>query len=174
MRLSVRSAANVGLMAIVFIMPAFTETEAIHVVSQQDDSKPAVASGPVVREVDDPATGSRWLLVNDGIQPGGPGHWVRADAPFWRGAGSNLRGHKAKQDTAYKAMHSKLVIRAGQLIVVEEHSAVADAHLNAVALEPASIGSILHVRLEVGGKTINVTASGPGRAVFNDQIEETR
>ena len=31
--------------------------------------------GEIVREIDDPHTGDRWLLVRDASHPGGPGGW---------------------------------------------------------------------------------------------------
>jgi hypothetical protein len=36
------------------------------------------ASGEVVREIDDPHNGDRWLLLNDPSRPGGPGRMVLA------------------------------------------------------------------------------------------------
>jgi hypothetical protein len=56
------------------------------------------------------------------------------------------------------------VIRAGDLIVVEEHTEVVDAVLEAVALGPAAEHGTLHARLRIGGRVVQATAVAPGRA----------
>ena len=119
-----------------------------------------VARGQVtVQEIDDPSTGIRWVLSPDGIRPGGPGRWTRMGAP---GAGT------------LRAPHRALVIRAGDLLIVEEHTAVADARLEAVALASAPSGAEFRARLKIGGKVVDAVALGPGRAVFAEEREEWR
>jgi hypothetical protein len=59
-------------------------------------------------------------------------------------------------------------------VVVEETSAVAEARLGAVALESATEGSSFNARLEIGGKVVRVLALGPGRAVFQPEVEMRR
>jgi hypothetical protein len=56
------------------------------------------------------------------------------------------------------------VIRAGDRIVVEEHTDVVDAVLEAVALGPAVEQGPLDVRLRIGGRVVRVVALAPGRA----------
>jgi len=58
------------------------------------------------------------------------------------------------------------VIHTGDEVTVEEHSAVIDARLQAVALGSAAAGSELRVRLRIGGKVVDALALKPGRAVF--------
>jgi hypothetical protein len=58
------------------------------------------------------------------------------------------------------------VIHTGDLLIVEESSAVVDVRLAAVALAPAAGGSPLKVRLAIGGAIVHAIALGPGRAAL--------
>jgi hypothetical protein len=102
-------------------------------------------SGQVVRVIDDGANGDRWLLVRDATNSGGPGRMVRLASAA---AGSMIRP----------------VIHAGDALVVEEHTAVVDARLEATALGSAVIGAVFQARLKIGGEAVRVVALGPGRA----------
>ena len=55
--------------------------------------------------------------------------------------------------------------------MVEEHTAVADVRLEAVALEPAVKGAHFKARLKIGGKVVRVVAVSPGRASFAPEGE---
>jgi flagella basal body P-ring formation protein FlgA len=48
--------------------------------------------------------------------------------------------------------------------MVEEHTPIVEAHLEAVALGSAAVGEEFDVRLRVGGKVLRAVALGPGRA----------
>lgn len=111
-------------------------------------------SAAILREIRDPATGAVWQIVGDGASPGGPGRMRLA-----------LRGN-GYRDPLEKDQHRTAVIRAGQRIVVEEHTPRAEARLEAVALSAASAGSALAVRLKIGGKVVRAVAIAPGRAVL--------
>lgn len=116
-------------------------------------SAPATSSGQdrgpilshVIREIDDAATGDRWLLVHDANDAGGPGRMVRIA--------------NAAADSA-----TDPVIHAGDTLVVEEHRAVVDARLAATAMGSATVGAEFAARLKIGGKVVRVVALGPGRA----------
>jgi hypothetical protein len=86
--------------------------------------------------------------------PGGPGRLV----PLGAGRHADLPLHTAKLAMAVP------VIRAGDRIVVEEHTDVVDAVLEAVALGPAVEQGPLDVRLRIGGRVVRVVALAPGRA----------
>jgi hypothetical protein len=58
------------------------------------------------------------------------------------------------------------VIRVGDRLIVEEHTAVVDAVLEARALNPAAVGAPLDVRLTIGGNVVRVVALGSGRAAL--------
>jgi hypothetical protein len=116
---------------------------------------PASAQVPAFREIDDPHSGARWLVVRDMEHPGGPGRLV----PL--GAGQR---HGNLPLNAPKLAAAAPVIRAGDRIVVEEHTDVVDAVLEAVALGPAVEQGPLEARLRIGGRVVRVVALAPGRA----------
>lgn len=117
--------------------------------------------GEVVREIDDPHTGDRWLLVRNDQVPGGPGRLVLVAAH------RNLPGGRILR-LADEAREAEVlpVIRAGDRLIVEEHTARVDAVLEARALNPAVLGSAFDVRLAIGGNRVRAIALGPGRAAL--------
>ena len=144
----------------------------------------AQAGGEVVREIDDPHTGARWLLSRDSIHPGGPGRMVLAAEARGRalnnvgnGVGNAVRsearvgiqGDPAQYQPA--SAPAQPVIRSGDRVIVEENTAVVEARLEAVALNPAAIGSGLNVRLTIGGRVVRAVALAPGRAAFAAETE---
>lgn len=102
-----------------------------------------------IRELNDPASGARWLLYAS--QNGGPGRLVLV---------TNSES-RAKESAP---LLPRPVIRAGDRIVLEEHTAVVDAHLAAIALGPAAPGGALRVRLAIGGRIVPALAVAQGRA----------
>jgi len=126
------------------------------------------APGRVVRVIDDGATGDRWLLVKNASDPGGPGRLVRvgnADAASKVQAGSEPARpstHRAANAAFGSAVHP--VIRAGDALIVEEHTAVVDARLEAIATGSAVVGAEFEARLKIGGKVVKVMALAAGRA----------
>jgi hypothetical protein len=132
----------------------------------------------IVRVVDDPATGNRWLLEKDTLHPGWPGRMVlvsganetRHSAPGFAGQQVNTGGGAPNPATSL----SEPVIRAGDRIVVEEHTALLDAKLEAVALSPAREGGVLRVRLAIGGRVMRAVAVGPGSALLAPDQGEHR
>jgi hypothetical protein len=123
----------------------------------------ALAGGEIVREIDDPNSGARWLLERNGDHPGGPGLLVLVEA------GRN----PAPRDKAVEPTQVELrsVIRAGERLIVEENTPVVEARLEAVALGPAVLGSVLEARLKIGGRVVRAVALGPGRAELQPQTE---
>jgi len=120
-------------------------------------------SGPapsdLLREIDDPALGRRWMLYRDPRHPERPGRLVAIGAPSQP---NTMRSPVA-------AAAPRPVIRAGDPVVLEEHSPIVDARLEAVALNPAFQGSVLQVRLVLGGKIFNAIAIAPGRVALAPQ-----
>jgi hypothetical protein len=123
----------------------------------------AEIAGEVLREIDDPRNGDRWLLIEDARHPGGPGVLVLAHHDSAR-----LEVRSCNASTADVAAP---VIRAGDRVIVEERTAVVEARLEAVAMGPALAGAAFKARLSVGGMMVRAVALGPGRAVVQ---EETR
>jgi hypothetical protein len=122
------------------------------------------AQGEMVREILDPHTGDRWLLMRNDAVPGGPGRLLLVAAHRNAAGGTLARTATQTEETG---IHP--VIRAGDRLIVEEHTAVADAALEARALTPAALGSALNVRLAIGGRVVRAVALGPGRAVFQPE-----
>jgi hypothetical protein len=121
----------------------------------------AVPTGEILREIDDPQLGSRWLLMRDDSHPGGPARLVLLSAA--PGAARGTRQITPRTDTPPP------VIRAGDRVVLEEHTLVVDAHLEAVAMGPAWTGSAFSARLSIGGGMVRALAAGNGRAVLQQE-----
>ena len=117
-----------------------------------------------MREIDDPHTGERWLLVRNDLNPGGPGRMVLVG-----GLRNSVDGVAPRVGEQTVADVPQPVIRAGDRLIVEEHTALADAVLEARALTPAAQGSALNVRLTIGGKVVRAVALGPGRAALQPE-----
>jgi hypothetical protein len=133
----------------------------------QSTASEAHGSGGVVREIDDPHTGDRWLLMRNELVPGGPGRLVLVAAHRNASAGAALRAAEQAREA-----QNLPVIRTGDRLIVEEHTARVDAVLEARALNPAISGTSLDVRLAIGGNVVRVIATGPGRAILQPKTGE--
>jgi hypothetical protein len=109
----------------------------------------AYVPGQVVREIDDPFNGARWLLIRDRDSAAGPRRLVliesgREELPrtLQVSAAAGLPG-AAKSSI-------RPAIRAGDRLVVEENTAVV-------------------VRLQIGGRVVRAVALAPGRAALVTQ-----
>jgi hypothetical protein len=131
-----------------------------------DDAAPGPRLSEVVREIDDVHTGARWLLLRNSLHPERPGRLVMAAlGRDWR-AGAVFTGLEGRG--LAEVAPPPVAIRSGDALIVEEHTAIADAALEAVALGPAAAGSALEVRLKLGGKVLRAVAISPGRALLQD------
>jgi hypothetical protein len=120
--------------------------------------------GDVIREIDDPHTGDRWLLIRNDQAPGGPGRMVLITAH------RNASGGAALQAAGQTGEAQILpVIRAGDRLIVEEHTARVDAVLQARAMSPAAPGAAFDARLTIGGNVVRAVALGPGRATLQPE-----
>ena len=120
------------------------------------------AGAEIFREIDDPKDGARWLLSRDLSHPGGPGVLTPAGS-------SPSRIPRLKAGARPGATIPVPVIRAGDRLILEEHSAVVDGRLEAVALGPAAVGSTLKVRLTIGGGVVRARALAAGCAVLQTE-----
>jgi hypothetical protein len=130
----------------------------------------ASAPDEVVREIDDPHMGARWLLMRDPSHPGGPGRLLLADGILNPARQRDL-AHKDEAGIRPSRMELSPVLHAGDRLIVEENTPVVEARLEAVALGPANIGSVLSVRLSLGGKVVRAVALAPGRAMLQPEME---
>lgn len=113
------------------------------------------ASETILREIDDPSTGARWLLVADPKHPGGPGRMVLAGVES-----------RTAEDAGGVMAQALPVIRPGDHLLIEEHTKVTDACLEAIAMGTAQKGAPLQARLKVTGTVVKAIALAPGRAEF--------
>jgi hypothetical protein len=118
----------------------------------------------VVREIDDPDTGDRWMLMRDPVHPEGPGRLVLAGGPGVDRAGAS-RQQRPVASAAGQAP-GRPVIHAGDELIVEEHTPVVETRLEAVALGPAEEGARFRARLKIGGKVVDAVAVSAGRAAL--------
>jgi hypothetical protein len=132
------------------------------ILSRADAGSTDSTRAGVVREIDDPHLGMRWLLLRSLDHPGGPGRLVVASVS---GSASPIQ-QSAGPITEVGAGPLPPVIRAGERLIVEENSPLVEARLEAVALGSAAVGSTLEIRLRIGGVVMGATALGPGRAVL--------
>jgi hypothetical protein len=124
----------------------------------------------ILREIDDPSSGQRWLLVQDDAHPGGPG-LLLLSGPQQERSGPNPAAGRitAASPAAAPAQADLPIVRSGDHVEIEEHSSTVDARLDAVALTPAWSGSAFRARLAIGGQVVRALALGPGRAAFAAQ-----
>lgn len=135
--------------------------EQIPITSPAPDAARYLTPEEIVREIDDPHTGDRWLLVRSRRSSGGPGRLVLADSH--RDAPGSASGRIVSQADEARLIP---VIRSGDRLIVEEHTAVVDAILEGRALQPSAAGAELNVQLMIGGKVVRAVALGPGRAAL--------
>ena len=122
-----------------------------------------------IRVIQDPHTGMRWLLERTPNNPGGPGRMVllpHGQTVLPNGQTAEEASVDSGSGRGRGKTIARSIIRAGDLLVVEEHSEVVDARLEAVAMGSAGKGASFNVRLSIGGKVVRAIAVGPGHAVL--------
>jgi hypothetical protein len=165
--LTIRSAAVLLFLVLVSAVRAQSpESASPHVllVSAGPSYAGNLATGEIVREIDDPHTGVRWLLTRDSAHPGGPGRLSPVSATLNTRRpdelGNNPNDPSDPNDSVLPVIHT------GDRLIVEENTPVVEARLEAVALSPAAAGSPLNVRLRIGGRVLRAVAVAPGRAAL--------
>jgi hypothetical protein len=127
-------------------------------------------AGELLREIDDPNNGDRWLLTSDESHPGGPGMLTLvATARINPAINPDVLRHSTQ--AALQAATPAPIIRTGDPVIVEENTPVVEARLEAVAMGPAMAGAPFNVRLTIGGRVVRAVAMTPGRAVFQEETQ---
>jgi hypothetical protein len=119
----------------------------------------------IFREIVDAHSGAHWVLLRDGIHPGGPGTLLPATSE------SELR-ESDKPDVSRRA--DAPCIHFGEKLIIEDRTETAEAFLEGVAMEAATVGSALRVRLKIGGKVVRTKALAPGRAALAADVGERK
>jgi hypothetical protein len=158
------AASNFAVMALLTLvggdLRAPAETHGIPTPDLRIAVSPVDSAGSrVLREIDDPTSGRRWLLMGDKTHSGGPGRLEPAPPGTDPGAAG-------RHTIAPRAGQISSMIRPGDKLVVEEHSPTTDAYLEGVALGLAGQGTALNVRLSIGGRVVRAVAVAPGRATL--------
>ncbi|MFZ2022585.1 MAG: hypothetical protein ACLPZY_17580 [Terracidiphilus sp.] len=162
-------------MVLVFIAIAAAETAPAQTAKENRDCAgandaaaivvlPARSASAALGEIDDPATGDRWLMERNEMHPEGPGRLVRLAGVGGAAGGFASAVKVRRQDAAGSDVSRQIVIHDGDVLVLEEHTALVDARLEAVALGSAMRGEELRVRLKIGGKVVRAVATIIGRA----------
>lgn len=149
-------------------LSAFAQASPGRQIARADSSEGIVAGGihgKVVREIDDPECGARWLLLRDDSDPGGPGRLVLVQDTR---AGTGVKGARGLAGGII-AGGQKPVIRAGDRLVIEQDMPSVSARLEAVALGSASAGKLVRVRLKMSGKVVEARALAAGRATLEPE-----
>jgi hypothetical protein len=125
-----------------------------------------------LRELEDPATHQHWLLIRDRNRATGPALFVK-QGPHSACAFLTLE-EDIRRPEFQLPVRSMPVIRAGDQILLLEHTTVSDAELEATALEAAAAGAALRVRIKFGGLTVRAIAVAPGQATLVHDAKEWR
>lgn len=141
-----------------------TVTRTLKITTSGQSALQGSAPGNIYREIDDPHTGDRWLVVRDSNNPAGPGRMVQVS----KAATASGAGPASSSGSNLETKSSLPVIHSGDSLIVIEETAAVSEQLEAVALESAAQGSIFEVRLNIGGRTYRAVATGPGRARFSE------
>ena len=162
---------GLAVQATVIVSPAWSQPPdlghpgAMVILSPANSTQPdRLPDSDLVREIRDPHTGDRWLLMRDPSRPGGPGRMVLASI----GGASKPAAADLKVKAVLQAeKHLPLpVIHTGDRLIVEENTPVVEARLEAVALGSALPGLPLKVRLVIGGRIVRTLALAPGHAAL--------
>jgi hypothetical protein len=171
----------ISLASIALLTPlAFSETSkrpalANHTVSVACLKDFETAYGTLyraVRIIDDPGTGRRWLRVLQFDRPEAPALLLQMPEKQ-----SCSKVSVADVERRPPTSHQNLplpVIRPGDSVILSENSRVSDAQLEAIALERATAGEALTVRLKLGGHLLRAVATAPGRATLLAERNEVR
>jgi hypothetical protein len=180
--MTVRVGAVIAAAALGLAIPAWTQnTPADPSIGAGRSPRVAVSSpglapreslepGQFVRVIEDLNLGDRWMLYRDFDHLGGPGHlllisaWRPGASPAGRGGNTPSAAADGNKGALRPAIH------AGDRLVVEENSPLAEARLRAVALESATAGSAFNVRLEIGGRVIKAIALNSARATLLREV----
>jgi hypothetical protein len=134
-------------------------------IEPNGNSVPGVTQA--VREIDDLAGDTRWLLVQNSLLPGGPGRLVAIRKVYNAKLGAKVGAKDATVESPLP-----VIVRGGERVIVEQQTKKLEARFDAVALGPARCGDEFDVRLRIDGKKVRALAVAPGRVMLRSLGEE--
>jgi hypothetical protein len=127
---------------------------------RSETAVPTTSGEEVVRSLADPSNGDLWLLLRNSCHPEAPGRLILNSA-------SGSTGVKLRKEVKSQVLP---MIRGGDPVWVEDHSAVVDANFETTAMSSAAAGSPLLLRLRNGSRVIRALALAPHRALFLEDV----
>jgi len=114
------------------------------------------------RLIEDPTTHARWILFKDPSHPAFPGRLI----PVCVTPNSEAATGRHSPLPVSAILHPTSIIHAGDALIVEQHTPMAEVSLVATALGPAAVGETLRVRLKNSGRIFSVRAESSGHATL--------
>lgn len=110
--------------------------------------------------IDDVALHTRWVLVPDAVHPTGPGHWLPS-------------GAATSESSRMTQNRPAVLVHTGDPVIVSHESETVRLQLEAKALENATEGGRLHVKLKTGA-VIEAIAVAAGRVKLAPHFERQK
>lgn len=117
-----------------------------------------------IRLIEDPSTHVRWMLFEELNRPAAPALLMPTADTLSCRASAAVRGIRSAQ--VRSVFHPSPIVHAGDQLTAVQHTAIADVHLQAVALGSAAAGQTLRVRLKSNGRILSVVVDAPGNATI--------
>jgi|SRR5271166_711493 len=165
-----RGATAVTLLLASAALAAFADWAEAQTAEAQTQSATSRTVPASIREMDDPHTGRRWLLLRDPVHPGGPGRWAQVDMEESVPPMPEAKRVDVQRVAAAEAPPHP-IIRGGDRLILEENTAFMEVRLEAIALGPAVPGGVFQARLKIGGRNVKAVALTPGHAALAPEIE---
>jgi len=150
-----------ALVAIVSAATAQTATDKIARLKAPDAIKQPrreVRQYQTMRIIDDPGTGTKWVVERDVRHPSGPEEMVLVSD-----GGRSVASRDEHQGNQNSQKLRRPIIHSGDLVIAIEKGNVLDASFEGVAVSSAGSGEPVIVRLKIGGHTFEGIAIEPGR-----------
>lgn len=138
----------------------------------QDLESSADADYRATRVILDAGTHQRWLLERNVSRPAFPARLIPVSGELSCARfGFEESGHRSTSNPKRPLLP---VIRAGDSLILVEHTRVSDARFEGIALSTGAAGEAIQVRLKIGGRTLIAIPTAPGRAMLLTEDGEVR
>jgi hypothetical protein len=134
----------------------------------ESGSADKAADWRVIRSFEDAGTHQSWQVMRDPRCPAAPARLV-GPTILHGGRASMEESRDVRLQTALR-----LLIHAGDSLIVEEHTTLVNARLEATALSSAAQGEPLKIQLKIGDRIVRAVAVERGRAEILSPTREAR